>query len=234
MDLKSITQAVKLTDAPPEIVKAVQQQLVRIDLLDGAVDGIAGPATVSAFGKFKQLEYLGSPELLGPTTVKALLESTEDHVAPEDTYTPITGERPAVLPIVGKVFSSQPIYPNSNFTWGEATKCLSRVPYKPIEVQNIIKVARHLDKIRDFLGDRSITINSWFRPPVVNRAVGGVSNSRHLYGDAVDFMVEGITAWQVYDRLNEWHGKHGGLGKARTFTHLDCRGYCSRFFYSNK
>lgn len=53
MDLKSITQAVKLTDAPPEIVKAVQQQLVRIDLLDGAVDGIAGPATVSAFSTLR-------------------------------------------------------------------------------------------------------------------------------------------------------------------------------------
>ncbi len=234
MDLKSITQAVKLTDAPSEIVKAVQQQLVLIELLDGAVDGIPGPATISAFQKFKKLEYLENPDLLGPTTVKALLEAVEDHKIPDDTHTLGTGQTHAVLPQVGTVFSSQPIYPNSNFTWGEATKYLTRVPSRVIEVQNIIKLARHLDKIRDLLGDRSITINSWFRPPAINRAVGGVSNSRHLHGDAVDFVVQGITAWQVYDRLNEWHGKHGGLGKARTFVHLDMRSYYSRFFYSNK
>lgn len=224
--LKKIKDSVKLVDASPDIIKAVQQQLKTIDLYDYRVDGIAGPATVNAFVKFKRLEYLGHPELLGQTTAIALLEATEEHAVPTDDYEILPGEKTARLPVVGQVSSKMPVYPGSHFLWLEVTKNLSRLPTTVLEVQNIIKTARHLDDARKFLGDRAFTVTSWLRPKKINAEVKGASNSRHIYGDGVDFIVEGIHPLKVYDRLNEWHGKHGGLGKSSQFCHMDCRGNC--------
>lgn len=50
------------------------------------------------------------------------------------------------------------------------------------------KAAFKLEKVRTLLGNVAIHINSWYRSPEVNRAVGGVSNSQHLTGEAIDFV----------------------------------------------
>lgn len=223
----------KLFEASSEIVSAVQQQLIRVGLLDGAVDGIAGEKTMTAFRKFKELEYLADPDVLGATTAAALLEATEKHPQPKDEETRPTGERLIRIPGAGEVYSSQPVYPGCHFSWGEFTKGLTRVPETEQVVRNIIKLANHLNDLRSFLGDRPITITSGYRPPALNRAIGGVSNSRHIVGDAADVVVAGITPHEVYRRIDNWHGNKGGLGDSASFTHIDLRGYRARWNYGN-
>ena len=98
-------------------------------------------------------------------------------------------------------------------------------------VYGIIRIARVMEDVRDRLGDRPITINSWYRDPVTNRRVGGASRSRHLNGDAVDFVAPGLHPYNVYDRLNRWWGSKGGLASATVFTHIDARGYYARWSY---
>ena len=52
-------------------------------------------------------------------------------------------------------------------------------------VDNLNKLADYLDVIREKLG-KPILINSGYRSPMLNKAVGGVANSQHLKGLAAD------------------------------------------------
>ena len=54
-------------------------------------------------------------------------------------------------------------------------------------VDNLNKLADYLDVIREKVG-KPIFISSGFRCPVLNKAVGGVSNSQHQKGLAADLI----------------------------------------------
>lgn len=128
-------------------------------------------------------------------------------------------------------YLSEPIIPEGNFTWAEATKDGSRIPESRDIVYGIIRVARVMEEVRSRLGNRTILVNSWYRDPASNRAVGGAIYSRHMAGDALDFVVVGLHAYTVYDELNSWWGSRGGLASSSIFTHIDTRGYYARWSY---
>lgn len=74
------------------------------------------------------------------------------------------------------------------FTLEELTKTntgLENVPNMAQEKSLNLLVDNVLDPLR-FLFGNPITVNSGFRSPEVNRAVGGVSTSAHLRGQAAD------------------------------------------------
>ena len=110
----------------------------------------------------------------------------------------------------------------SNFTWSEITKGGDRIPVDVAVTQRIVKLCQYMDEVRAFLGDRSIRITSGYRDPSTNRRVGGARCSRHLYGDAVDFYVEGINVVDTFQKLKGYH-THGGLAVGNGFVHLDLR-----------
>jgi hypothetical protein len=56
------------------------------------------------------------------------------------------------------------------------------------QLENMITVARNMERVRDLLGGKPIRINSWLRLPEVNVAVGGSRQSSHMDGWAVDFI----------------------------------------------
>ena len=60
-------------------------------------------------------------------------------------------------------YTDQPIIPGGSFTWGEATKDATRIPESVTIVNNIIALARELQKARNQIG-RPFIINSWYRP----------------------------------------------------------------------
>lgn len=59
-----------------------------------------------------------------------------------------------------------------------------------------------LQPIRDKL-QKPMVITSGYRNSQVNKLVGGVSNSAHLYGQAVDFTVSEMTPAQVVDFIKK-------------------------------
>ncbi len=121
------------------------------------------------------------------------------------------------------------IVPNGNFTWAEATRGGSRMPPDQATVDAMVRIARLAQQARDRIG-RPFLITSWYRPPEINRRVGGASRSRHIVGDAIDFYCSGLTGNQVYWALDPWWP--GGLGRYRRFpalVHLDARGYKARW-----
>lgn len=59
----------------------------------------------------------------------------------------------------------------------------------PLELMdNIDFTASGLERVRAFLYDNQIKINSGYRCPALNEAVGGSKNSQHILGQAVDFV----------------------------------------------
>lgn len=74
------------------------------------------------------------------------------------------------------------------FTLSELSATNTKLPNKPDKVaeSNLIKLVENvLDPLREKYG-KPIKINSGYRSPLVNAAVGGAKNSDHLYGFAAD------------------------------------------------
>lgn len=165
-----------------------------------------------------------------PAPAPAPVPAPVPRPAPAPAPVPDRGRR-IQIPGLGTVWTRDPIIPRGNFNWGEATKDGTRIPENSTITQNIIAMARRMEEVRSRLGNRSITITSWYRPPAVNRAVGGARNSTHIRGHGVDFNAAGLSARTVQRMLDPWWP--GGLGYGSSFTHLDNRGYRARWNYTN-
>jgi len=87
--------------------------------------------------------------------------------------------------------------------------------------KNILKLAAELDKIRDAWGS-GIQITSWYRPPNINKEVGGAAQSQHISGLAADIKPTNGKMSEFQDFLKtHWSG---GLGTgSKSFVHVDIR-----------
>ena len=91
-------------------------------------------------------------------------------------------------------------YLSEHFSLAELTKTKTGISNVPNEeqVNNLRRVCRWLEQLRRRWnnlygeGDDPIVINSGFRSPAVNKAVGGVPTSNHLTGCAVDIRCIGM------------------------------------------
>ena len=79
---------------------------------------------------------------------------------------------------------------SQHFTLAELTVTQSGLPNAPgqVELANLKKLARTLESVRSALGGKPIIINSAYRSPRVNSAVGGSETSAHMVGLAADFI----------------------------------------------
>ena len=123
-----------------------------------------------------------------------------------------------------------------HFTLGELTKSknhpeIYNIP-SHVAIENLKRVCVWLEVLREQWnrlygeGDDGIIINSGYRSPELNRAVGGVATSNHLTGCAVDIRVAGKEqllryavilldyadhTHQDFDELILEHGKNGTI-----------------------
>lgn len=78
-----------------------------------------------------------------------------------------------------------------HFSWQEAFitthRTIDNVFSDDQILVNIARTAVKMEKVREIIG-APITVNSWFRCPELNAAVGGAKNSDHMIGCAVDFI----------------------------------------------
>ena len=77
-----------------------------------------------------------------------------------------------------------------NFRLGEFSSRGQLVPREYMD--NVRKVAKNLQIIRDHY-NKPVYINSGWRSPEHNKAVGGASSSQHLYAKAADIKIVGIS-----------------------------------------
>jgi hypothetical protein len=58
----------------------------------------------------------------------------------------------------------------------------------PAVLKNLTRTASQMELVRTLLGGKPIRVNSGYRSPALNKAVGGAAGSAHLTGHAVDFV----------------------------------------------
>lgn len=153
---------------------------------------------------------------------------------PIATYQPVILEpkpRGRLISILGlgEVGLEDSIIPDGNFKWGEATKEGTRISESQTVTRNILAIAEKLEEVRAFLGNQPIAITSWYRPPHVNRSVGGAKFSKHLKGHGVDIYPLQMNIFEAQQLLEPWWMKkrYGGFGRGahrgKGFIHLDLR-----------
>ena len=98
---------------------------------------------------------------------------------------------------------------------------------KQYQCNTAIELCRFLERVRSAFGNKPLIITSGHRPPAVNAAVGGASNSEHLFSNettgAVDFYIEGASIYDVQDWCDKNWPYSVGYGADRGFVHLGMR-----------
>lgn len=75
-----------------------------------------------------------------------------------------------------------------------------------------------------------ILVNSAYRCPRHNAAVGGAANSQHLLGKAADIRVKGMSAAKLAEVAEQVPAfAEGGIGLYKTFVHVDVRFHKTRW-----
>lgn len=112
-----------------------------------------------------------------------------------------------------------------HFTWEEAQcRCGCLTPLAVVE--EVRQTALWAERVRTALGDYPMHILSWYRCPAYNAKIGGVPNSQHLLGRAIDFSMRPFGPRQLQEMLVQqklYPTLIHGLGKYLGFTHIDRR-----------
>jgi hypothetical protein len=124
----------------------------------------------------------------------------------------------------GPIILKDPIYPGCIYTWGDATKGGQMIPESDDVYKGIFRIAQIIQKYTDEEKKGKWTITSWYRTRAYNeglkrRGYKAADDSRHLYGDGVDFTFDGFGAF--HDKMAKWWT--GGVARGKGFCHLDDR-----------
>lgn len=159
-------------------VKQQQNLLGYLDFYQGSVDGIHGEKTEEAVSAFQRaFGGIVVDGICGPETEKALKHAVA-YGLPDRKQ-------------AEEEFWKEIVY----FTRREfACKCGRFCDGYPAQMRE--EVVRSVEQVRRFFGAPA-TVSSGLRCARHNADVGGVSNSRHLEGKAVDFCVHGQSAAKV-------------------------------------
>lgn len=171
-------------------IKQIQALLTYLGYNPGAVDGADGANTQAAVRRFQQAEGLGVDGIAGSKTQAALLAA----VAAGRVYVPLDDNNGAGSASGG-----------AGGSWWNDIKYFTRdepyiacpcgrcggFPVEPAE-----KLMRLADAVREDAG-RPMVPTSTVRCDAHNAEVGGVWNSRHLLGHAMDFRIPGLSAAEV-------------------------------------
>ena len=84
------------------------------------------------------------------------------------------------------------------------------------------KLVSIVQGVRDHFG-ASVTITSGNRCTAYNARIGGSKNSQHVKSRAADIQVKSVDPELVYSYLDRTYPNELGLGKYKSFTHIDTR-----------
>ena len=167
-------------------IKQKQNLLAYLGYYVGAIDGIFGSGSREATKAFQRDFFQDESKIdgvCGTETEKALTHAVCYGMPAkkvEETTEPANSDS----------YDGIKHFKRSEF----ACKCGRYCNGYPTEMKNGVLAV--LDRTREYFGSPAV-VSSGLRCKQHNANVGGVSNSRHLSGKAVDFCVKGKTAAQV-------------------------------------
>lgn len=180
-------------------IKQIQSLLTYLGYNPGAVDGADGAKTQAAVKRFQTAEGLGVDGVAGEQTQAALLAA----VAAGRVYVPPDDDSGTGATSGGA---------GANW-WGDIKYFTRDEPYIAcpcgrcggFPVEPAEKLMRLADAVREAAGKPMIP-TSTVRCKTHNAEVGGVWNSRHLLGHAMDFVIPGLTAAQILEIVRRQEG----------------------------
>ena len=190
-------------------VKQVQLLLAFLGYDPGDCDGVDGKNTRAALRAFQQAEGLDPDGIAGQQTQARLREAVFQGRTK-------TGQEPAAAPL-------------GTGTWWDEIRYFSRQePYIgcscgqcggfPVEPSE--KLMRLADAVRAAAG-RPMVPTSTVRCRAHNKAVGGVENSRHLLGKAMDFSIPGWSADRTLALVRQQKAARYAYAIDGTYVHMD-------------
>lgn len=196
-------------------VKQKQALLLFLGYYVGNVDGVWGTLSKTATKAFQQDHGLKADGDFGEATAKAVLAAVAKNEVkkPTDTPTPTTDD-----------------WDDIEFFSKKEFRCRCGGKYcngYPAEID--LTMVRYADEIRRRIG-KPIGVNSGLRCAQWNQIQGGVSNSQHRYGTAVDLgKPSGITVAEMAAIAEDVMGNTGGIGIYSWGIHIDSRKTKSRW-----
>jgi GH24 family phage-related lysozyme (muramidase) len=191
---------------------AVESSTLRKRLLGGEPGIIVIPQELPKWDKAN-----GKP-LLGLTRRRAAEVALFTGIKPTTTPPP----QPKLTPNAPFSFRVTP-----HITYGEL--CLNEERRRFVneaQCQIATELCIFIEKARTHFGQKPVIITSGPRPPAVNQAVGGASNSEHLFQPgcgAIDWYIQGIPVKTVQDWCVKNWPYSTGLGAAKGFIHTGIR-----------
>lgn len=187
-------------------VYQIQLLLLYLGYNPGAADGVDGPGTQAAVRKF-QADFggLSVDGTAGTETQKALKCAIVYGSLRRDTGEP--GK-------TGTFWEDIRHFQRGEF----ACKCGQHCDGFPAEPEE--SLIRAAEEVREHFG-APVTVSSGVRCPAHNARVGGVSNSRHLTGKAMDFSVAGIPAATVLAYVTQLPRIRYAYAVDGSFVHMD-------------
>ena len=179
-------------------IKQKQNLLAYLGYYEGEIDGIWGKLSKAATKAFQEDYGIAASGICDATTEKALKDA---------------------------VCNGMP----EKKDWWESIKYFTKDEFKckcggryckgyPAEMsQKLVKIA---DEVREHFG-APIIVSSGMRCNTHNANVGGVSNSRHKYGKAMDFCVSGHSASSVLPYVQSKSGIRYAYAIDKNYIHMD-------------
>jgi peptidoglycan hydrolase-like protein with peptidoglycan-binding domain len=194
-------------------VKQKQHLLGFLGYYVGNVDGDWGSLSREACRRFQQDHGLQADGVFGDATAKAALAAVTKNETKPPTTTAPTAEWKNIRYFTKTEFKC---------------KCGGRhCNGYPAEID--MTMVGYADEIRHRLG-KPLNVNSGLRCSVWNQKQGGVSNSQHLYGTAVDLgCPAGTTPAEMAKIAEDVIGNTGGIGIYSWGIHIDSRKTKSRW-----
>lgn len=178
-------------------IKQKQCLLCYLGYYEGSIDGIWGDKSAQATKSFQEDYGLDADGIFGAKTEEMILDAVYGKAKRVDFWNGI------------KHFT------RDEFMCNCGCKHCNGFPVEPNK--QLIKIA---DQVRDYFKAPAY-VSSGIRCKTHNANIGGVSNSRHLLGKAMDFRIKGKSSAQVLAYVQTLPGIRYSYAIDNNYIHMD-------------